>query len=115
MHPNLRTMILSPTTPMLNLTRPLRRVSAPRSFHSTPPLRFAPTAPLFLTSTAPRSNVTLPTNSPIAFKRPIANTAMAPDGAMFSHPAPEPGKDFNVVMIGAGVSRVYPDSVSVAD
>lgn len=30
---------------------------------------------------------------------------MAP-GAMFSYPAPEPGADFNVVMIGAGVSRL---------
>ena len=32
-------------------------------------------------------------------------TAMAP-GAMFSHPPPEPGADFNVVMVGAGVSCV---------
>ncbi|ORX39941.1 putative oxidoreductase C terminal-domain-containing protein [Kockovaella imperatae] len=33
--------------------------------------------------------------------RTIATTASAPD-AMFSHPPPEPGSDFNVVMIGAG-------------
>ena len=44
----------------------------------------------------------------IAFNslRCIATTALAP-GAMFSHPPPEPGADFNVVMVGAGVSLLF--------
>ncbi len=38
-------------------------------------------------------------------RRNIAVTSLTPGAAMFSQPAPEPGADFNVVMIGAGVSR----------
>lgn len=109
MHPNLRTISLSPTVPMLSLLRNTRRLpfgTCFRGFHATAPTRFAFTSPLFLTPTTRRSNVTPVVASKITFKRPIANTAMAPDGAMFSHPAPEPGSDFNVVMIGAGVSLV---------
>jgi hypothetical protein len=70
---------------------------------------------LFVTPTIRRSNVTPVANSKITFKRPIAMTAMAPDGAMFSHPAPEPGMDFNVVMIGAGVSLLQTFQKSSAD
>jgi hypothetical protein len=116
MHPNLRTMVLSPSTPMLNLIRTTPRfLGSCRSIHATAPLRFACTAPLFVTPTIRRSNVTPVANSKITFKRPIAMTAMAPDGAMFSHPAPEPGMDFNVVMIGAGVSLLQTFQKSSAD
>ena len=110
MHPNLRTITLSPSIPMLSLTRPIRRLptavvgSGARSFHATVPLGFRCTAPLFVAPSARRNNAIAAFNAikPIS-KRPIAYTAMSPDGAMFSHPAPEPGMDFNVVMIGAGV------------
>jgi hypothetical protein len=96
-------------TPMLSLLRNTRRLplaTCTRSIHATAPLRFSPTPSLFVTPTGRRNNVTPVVASMIASKRPIAYTAMAPDGAMFSHPAPEPGSDFNVVMIGAGVSHV---------
>jgi len=102
---------------MLSLLRTTRRLplaictrsihaTAPLRFLPTPPLRFSPTPSLFVTPTGRRNNVTPVVAPTITFKRPIAYTAMAPDGAMFSHPAPEPGSDFNVVMIGAGVSHV---------
>jgi hypothetical protein len=78
-----------------------------RSFHATNSLRFRCTPPLFAPDATAARRIDESTTSgapkPTA-KRPIAYTAMAPDGAMFSHPAPEPGSDFNVVMIGAGVS-----------
>jgi hypothetical protein len=113
MHPNLRTITLSPSIPMLSLTRPIRRLpiagSGVRSIHATAPLRFRCTAPLFTTPIARRNNALAAVNAikPIP-KRSIAYTAMSPDGAMFSHPAPEPGMDFNVVMIGAGVRLFLP-------
>lgn len=56
----------------------------------------------------PRYGFTKPCNVPLApsHRRGIAVTATAPD-AMFRQPPPEPGADFNVVMIGAGVSLTF--------
>jgi len=99
MHPNLRMATLPPITPLARLSHPVRaqfvrpvmrpRVSLGARFLST-------SSPLLPSHLLPRHVHPL---------RTIATTSISP-GAMFSHPAPEPGADFNVVMVGAGVSRL---------
>ena len=103
MHPNLRAVAhlppsnpissrinASPTT-MFARRLPIRALPSRRALHTTSPL-----LPRHLRPHA------VPLAS-LPLLRGIATTSMAP-GPMFSHPPPEPGADFNVVMVGAGVS-----------
>lgn len=88
---------------MMSLRPFTRRCAIPsgpiaRSFSTSKSLYFHPTAPRYSDA-----SYTYKKLEP-ALPRKIASTALAPDGSMFSHPPPEPGKDFNLVMIGAGVS-----------
>nr|ODN77339.1 hypothetical protein L203_06279 [Cryptococcus depauperatus CBS 7841]ODN88515.1 hypothetical protein L204_06370 [Cryptococcus depauperatus CBS 7855] len=90
MHPNLFA-IARPTLPPLVRLGPLRTYVRPSVY------RRSSSRPLSTSTTLlPRHGFVHPSQS-----RGIAVTAMTPD-AMFRHPPPEPGADFNVVMIGAG-------------
>ncbi|KAK1924841.1 putative oxidoreductase C terminal-domain-containing protein [Papiliotrema laurentii] len=99
MHPNLRTAIapLMPSrTPFVSRRTFLTASRLPCLDRRRPPqsLPLSASFPLLPSYPFPR-----PALRPQI--RSIATTSMAP-GAMFSAPAPEPGADFNVVMIGAG-------------
>lgn len=97
MHPNLHAIVT--TAPAIirmgTLKRRLPAAFTVRSISTSTPL-------------LPRYGFIKPCNALLAPShcRGIAATAMAPD-AMFRHPPPEPGADFNVVMIGAGVSLTF--------
>ncbi|RXK39480.1 hypothetical protein M231_03148 [Tremella mesenterica] len=79
---------LTPSSTM-SFARIPRRLFAQRALHTSPTL-------------LPRHNRPhVRMLKPIVQSRNIAVTATAPT-AMFSHPPPEPGADFNVVFIGAG-------------
>ncbi|KAI9638084.1 putative oxidoreductase C terminal-domain-containing protein [Dioszegia hungarica] len=103
MHPNLRTLTHTPIPPFITLSAPRPPRLGPllfsrpcaRSLHSTS--RLMPRQ----TPTALSSGIRLSALRNTPSTRSIAYTASAPD-AMFSHPPPEPGADFNLVMIGAG-------------
>ncbi|WVF72073.1 hypothetical protein IAT40_006885 [Kwoniella sp. CBS 6097] len=112
MHPNLRTAAAPLLPPLIRFggSPSTRSFSTTSSF--TRPLIARPQQPCsrcLSTSTPlmPRHTVlrsspnSLLTSSQRILTRGIAVTSMAP-GAMFSQPPPEPGADFNVVMIGAG-------------
>ncbi|WVQ69961.1 uncharacterized protein L199_008185 [Kwoniella botswanensis] len=111
MHPNLRTVATPALPPLIRFGGSSRNFATTSSF--TRPLLPRPQHPqctrCISTSTpllprhtlSPLNNVNSSLIHPSIQNRGIAMTAMAP-GAMFSHPPPEPGADFNVVMIGAG-------------
>ena len=113
MHPNLRAMVPERLPPLITLAlprHPRTRIARPafasalpvRSIHTSLPLRPRHDARCSSSAVPRRIN---PVNTAISTQfasRSIASTAKAP-GEMFRMPAPEPGADFNVVMIGAGV------------
>lgn len=116
MRPNLHAIVI-PTPAIIPMGTCLKRqllanpnVRSP----NLPPFRKR----LISTSTPllPRYGFTKPCNVPLApsHRRGIAVTATAPD-AMFRQPPPEPGADFNVVMIGAGVSLTFNPLLFPAD
>jgi hypothetical protein len=110
MHPNLRTIT---HTPLRTSLAAFRRTPVTRHLSTCPhvtrhvasaltttPLRtMCTTSPLLPSLASPHASSS---RIPVSCRQ-IATTATAPT-AMFSHPAPEPGSDFNVVMVGAGVS-----------
>ncbi|WVQ78334.1 hypothetical protein IAT38_000419 [Cryptococcus sp. DSM 104549] len=100
MHPNLRTLA-APLPPLIRLGPSSRRLTTalPRPLAALPRTRAISTSTPLLPRHA-LADTHAHTRTP-ARSRGIAVTASAP-GAMFSHPPPEPGADFNVVMIGAG-------------
>lgn len=116
MHPNLHAIII-PTPAIIRMGTCLKRQLLANSTVRSPNLlplrkRFISTSTLLL----PRHGFTEHCNAPLApsHRRGIAVTAMAPD-AMFRQPPPEPGADFNVVMIGAGVSLTFNPLLFPAD